>query len=167
MAFYEARDMDVLTKGIYRTQLNNPTAWTTRIMPHFRFAQRGLCDVACSVGEGIGAAAAVFHMTPGNDEAALRKWIEGLLHELHAMPDIVHAHFWTFSPGEPRSPTTELSLRAEPDRAMEWVIVVETQEFAAAEAMRTVVLGRNPMAHGATLVQPYPVYRLLFARDGA
>ena len=166
MAFYEARDMDVLTKGIYRTQLNNPTAWTTRIMPHFRFAQRALCDAAATVGEGVGAAAAVLHLTPGDDEAALRKWVEALLHELHALPDVVAARFWTFSPGEPSSPTTELSLRAEPDRPLDWVIVVETQEFAAAEAMRSVVLGRNPMAHGAAVVQPYPVYRLLYAHDG-
>ena len=50
MAFYEAASMDVLTQGPYRTQLDNPTAWTQRIMPHFRFAQRGLCDVAVSIG---------------------------------------------------------------------------------------------------------------------
>ncbi|MSP01956.1 MAG: hypothetical protein EXR07_13030 [Acetobacteraceae bacterium] len=154
MAFYEATSMDVLTKGAHRVQLNDPTNWTRRIMPHFRFAQRGQSDVAGTVGEGIGGAAAVVHLTPG-DEPRLRKWIvETLLHELHALPDVANVHFWTLSPGEPRSPTSELSLPAEPARAIEWVIVAETMEFAGAEAIQSAILGRNPKAHGAADVRP-------------
>jgi hypothetical protein len=165
MAFYEAGSMDVLTKGVYRDQLSNPTNWTQRVMPHFRFAQRGLCDVVGSVGEGIGGAATVVHLTPG-DEPRLRKWIvDTLLHEIHALPQVANVHFWALAPGEPRSPTTELSRRAEPDRPIEWVIVAETMEFAAAEAIQAAILGRNPKAHGAAAVRPYPSYRLLYALD--
>ena len=72
MAFYEAASMDVLTQGPYRTQLDNPTAWTQRIMPHFRFAQRGLCDVAASLGDGIGSAAAVAASDPERRAATAR-----------------------------------------------------------------------------------------------
>src|ERR1019366_10491028 len=74
MAFYEATSMHVLTHGPYRLQLDNPTAWTQRIMPHFRFMQRGLCDVGASVGDGMGGAAAVVHLTPV-DVPRLHKWI--------------------------------------------------------------------------------------------
>jgi hypothetical protein len=165
MAFYEAVSMDVLTKGAYRTQLNNPTGWTQRIMRHFRFAQRGLCDVVASVGEGIGGAAAVVHVTPG-DAPRLRKWIvETLLHELHALPQVTGAHLWALAPGEPRSPTSDLSARVEPDHPIEWVIVAETMEFAAAEAIASAILGRNPAAHGAAEVRPYPSYRLLYTLE--
>ncbi len=165
MAFYEAASMDVLTKGPYRMQLDNPSAWTQRIMPHFRFAQRGLCDVAASVGEGMGGAAAVVHFTPG-DAPRLRAWItETLLRETHALPDVAAAHLWTLAPGEPRSPTTALSQRAEPDHPIEWVVVVETMELAGAEAITEAILGRNPKAHGAAEVRPYPSYRLLYALD--
>jgi hypothetical protein len=165
MAFYEATSMDVLTHGPYRLQLDNPSAWTQRIMPHFRFMQRGLCDVAASLGEGMGGAAAVVHLTP-DDAPRLREWItETLLHELHALPDVAAAHFWTLAPGEPRSPTTSLSQRAEPEHPVAWVIVVETMELAGAIAMTDAILGRNPKAHGAAEVRPYPTYRLLYALD--
>jgi len=165
MAFYEAASMDVLTKGAYRQQLDNPTEWTRRIMPHFRFMQRGLCDVVSSVGEGTGGAAAVVHVTPV-DAPRLRAWItETLLHELHALPDVAAVHFWALAPGEPRSPTTSLSQRAEPDHPIEWVIVVETMEVAGANAISAAILGRNPRAHGAAEVRAYPGYRLLYVLD--
>lgn len=165
MAFYEAASMDVLTKGPYRTQLDNPTAWTQRIMPRFRFMQRGLCDVAASVGEGIGGAAAIIHLTPEH-APRLRRWIsETLLHEIHALPDVAAAHFWTLAPGEPRRPTTTLSQRAEPEHPLAWVIVVETMELAGANAIADAILGRNPKSHGAAAVHAYPGYRLLYVLD--
>jgi hypothetical protein len=96
----------------------------------------------------------------------LHKWItETLLHELHAMPDVAAAHFWTLAPGEPRSPTTALSQRAEPDHPVAWVIVVETMELAGAIAITDALLGRNPKSHGAGEVRAYPSYRLLYALD--
>jgi hypothetical protein len=163
MAFYEALSMDVLTRGTYRHQLDNPSAWTRRIMPRFSFAQRGLCDVAASVGEGMGAAAAVVHLTPG-DEPRLREWIAGtLLHELYARRDVAAAHLWTLAPGEPHSPTSALSQRAE--RPIAWVVVVETMDLAGATASTDAVLRRDPKAHGAIEVHPYPSYRLLYALD--
>jgi hypothetical protein len=166
MAFYEAASMAVLTRGAYRTQLANPTEWTRRVMARFRLARRGLCDVAGSVGEGIGGAAAVVHVAPG-DPARLRPWILGiLLHELHAMPLVAHAHLWTLAPGEPPSATADLNPPGAQDAPIAWVIVVETMEMAAAEAVTEAILGRNPVAHGAASVRPYPSYRLLYALDG-
>jgi hypothetical protein len=165
MAFYEAASMDVLTLGAYRTQLDNPTAWTQRIMPHFRFAQRGLCDVAASLGDGIGSAAAVVHLTP-RDAPQLRLWLtEKLLPELCARPHVVAAHLWTLAPGEPPSPTTALSQRAEPDRPISWVLVVETADTAGADAISATILVRDPRAHGAAQIAVCPTYRLLYEVD--
>jgi hypothetical protein len=164
-AFYEATTMDVLTAGAYREQLANPTAWTRRVMPHFRVMQRGLCDVAASLGDGVGGAAAVVHLTPG-DVPMLHGWTtETLLPELLAMPDVVAAHLWTLAPGEPRSATTSLSQRAEPEHPIAWVIVVETTELSAAEAITRSITDRDPESHGATNIQPYPSYRLLNLLD--
>ena len=165
MAFYEAMSIDVLTKGAYRVQLDNPTAWTQRIMPRFRLMRRGLCDVAGSVGEGMGGAAAVVNLTP-RDAPRLRQWItETLLHELHALPDVAAAHLWTLAPGEPRSPTTALSQRAEPERPVEWVVVVETMDLTGARVVTQAILDCDPNAHGAAEVHAYPGYRLLYGLD--
>jgi hypothetical protein len=167
MAFYEAETMDVLTQGAYRDQLANPTAWTRRIMPRFRFAQRGMCDVAVSLGDGIGGAAAVVHVTPGDDPEdapRLRAWIaDFLLPDLVALPNVAAAHLWTLAPGEPASPTTALSQNAEPEHPLAWIIVVETMEAAGAEAMSAAILVRDLAAHGAAEVRAYPSYRLLYA----
>jgi hypothetical protein len=165
MAFYEAASMDVLTQGPYREQLDNPTAWTQRIMPHFRFAQRGLCDVGASLGDGIGSAAAVMHLTP-SDAPQLRIWIiEKLLPELCTRPHVVAAHLWTVAPGEPVSPTTALSQQAEPDRLLAWVVVVETADTVTADAIAATILVRDPKAHGAAEIVACPTYRLLYAVD--
>jgi hypothetical protein len=165
MAFYEATTLGVLTAGPYREQLANPTDWTRRVMPHFRFMRRGLCDVAASLGDGIGGAAAVVHMTP-DDEPRLREWIAGtLLPETLTMPDVVAAHLWTLAPGEPRSATTALSQDAEPERPIAWVVVVETTGLSEAEAISRAILDRDPKSHGASDVQPYPSYRLLNILD--
>jgi hypothetical protein len=165
MAFYEAASMDVLTQGPYREQLDNPTAWTQRVMPDFRFAQRGLCDVAASLGDGIGSAAAVMHLTPA-DGQQLRTWIsEKLLPELCARPHVVAAHLWTLAPGEPVSPTAALSQRAEPNRPLAWVVVVETADVATADAIAAAILVRDPKVHGAAEIVACPTYRLLYAFD--
>jgi hypothetical protein len=163
MAFYEASSMDVLTTGVYREQLANPTAWTQRLMPRFRFMQRGLCDVAVSLGTGPANAAAVMHLTPA-DEPVLRAWItETLLPELRALPHVVATHLWTLAPGEPASPTTALSQRAEPDHPLAWVIVVETSDEDAAAAVSAAILIHDPKAHGAADIRACPSYRLLYA----
>ncbi len=165
MAFYEATSMTVLTEGAYRTQLDNPTEWTRRITTRFRFMQRGLCDVAGSVGDGMGGAAAVVHLTP-DDGPRLREWIIGtLLPELQALPGVAAAHLWILAPGEQRSPTTALSQRAEPDRKLAWAVIVETMELTDAHAATNAVLARDPKVHGAAEVNAYPVYRLLYALD--
>jgi hypothetical protein len=165
MAFYEAVSMDVLTKGAYRAQLENPTAWTQRLMPRFRFMRRGLCDVVTSVGDRLGGAAAIIHLTP-TDGPRLAEWItRTLLPELHALPEIVAAHLWTFAPGEPRSPTTALSQSAEPDQPLAWIICVESVAVADAATIVDVILQRDPTTHGAAEISADPVYRLLYALD--
>lgn len=165
MAFYEAASMDVLTKGPYREQLDNPTPWTQRLMPRFRFAQRGLCDVAASFGGAIGNAAAVVHMTP-DDAPQLRDWIiESLFHELQGISEVTGAHLWTLTPGEPVSSTTRLTETAAVAPPLAWVVVVETADVAVAEAMAATILVRDPRRHGAAEAYACPAYRLLYAVD--
>ena len=167
MAFYEAETMAVLTSGVYRMQLDNPTEWTRRVMPYFTFAQRGLCDVVASVGRGVGGAAVVVHVSPG-DQARLRGWIIAtLLPELLALPGVTAAHCWALAPGEPRSLTSGLSPHAGPEQAIEWVIVIEAMEVSTATTIRSAILSRVLIAHGAAEVRPYPVYRLLYTLEGS
>ena len=54
MALYEARSLDVLTAGAYRTQLDNPTEWTKRVTSRFTFMRWAICAVIADAGQGVG-----------------------------------------------------------------------------------------------------------------
>ena len=51
---YETRSTDVLSGAAYRDRLENPTAWTTDTVRHFRSVARALCHVEWTGGAGEG-----------------------------------------------------------------------------------------------------------------
>lgn len=167
MALYEAATLSVLTQGLYRWQLDNPTAWTKRVMPGFRVAQRGICDVIAAAGIGIGGVATVIHFSAAPDgDAALRAWMTKRVREAVGLKQVLGAHAWVGDTSEPKSPTTELALRAAPDNAVEYVLMIEASEYGWLDAARDAVLADDPRTHGASDVRPYPNYRLLFTLNG-
>ena len=85
MALYEASTLDVLTTGHYRWQLDHPTPWTSYVMPGFRVAQRGICDVLATAGDGIGGVATVIHFSA---EDRFRSWLEQRVAELPGMRQV-------------------------------------------------------------------------------
>jgi hypothetical protein len=86
MVLYEVESLETLASQPYLTRLNNPTPWTTRMMPHYRGMTRGLCAVLGRFGFGQGGAAALIRFTPEEARAALlHRW---LLEE--ALPTVPH-----------------------------------------------------------------------------
>jgi hypothetical protein len=65
MVLYEVQDLATLASDAYLARLNQPTPWTTKMMPHYRGMQRGLCAVAASAGLGSGHLALLTRFTPG------------------------------------------------------------------------------------------------------
>lgn len=54
---YEVADIGVLSSPAYLERLNNPTPWTTKIMPHYRGMRRSLCRLTSNLGANLGTAA--------------------------------------------------------------------------------------------------------------
>jgi hypothetical protein len=77
---YEVADIDVLSSAAYNERLNNPTAWTAMMMPHFRGMVRGFCHVESSHGTVLGTIglALRYAPAPGRDEE-LRHWLDHTL----------------------------------------------------------------------------------------
>jgi hypothetical protein len=76
MVLYEVESLGTLASEAYLARLNNPTPWTTRIMPHYRGMTRGLCSVLGSFGYGQGGAAALIKFAPEESQApALHRWL--------------------------------------------------------------------------------------------
>lgn len=94
MVLYEVEHLETLASQPYLTRLNNPTPWTTRMMPHYRGMTRGLCAVLGSFGFGQGGAAALIRFAPEEARAALlHRWLlEEALPAVPHMPGLGSAH---------------------------------------------------------------------------
>jgi hypothetical protein len=51
---YEVDRLETLESAAYLERLNHPTAWTSKMMPHYRGMSRALCSVEGSWGQGWG-----------------------------------------------------------------------------------------------------------------
>lgn len=51
---YEVVDLAVLTSRAYMDRLNQPSPWTTKMMPSYRGMRRGLCELVARSGHGLG-----------------------------------------------------------------------------------------------------------------
>jgi len=94
MVLYEVESVQTLASAAYLERLNNPTPWTTRMMPHYRGMKRGLCSVLGSFGFGQGGAAALIRFTPeATRAAALHRWLlEEALPAVPSTPGLGSAH---------------------------------------------------------------------------
>lgn len=133
---YEAESLDVLTGAHYTGRLNNPTPWTRRVAPQLRNNVRSLCNVALTLGAGIGGLAMTwrYDVAPGS-EAAQRGLVEAGLRGAAARQGIVGAHLCLGDLAASSMQTAEKKSR--PARALTpgWVVIVEgAGERAALEA---------------------------------
>src|SRR5206468_1210578 len=64
VVLYEVRELATLTSAAYLARLNDPSAWTSKMMPHYRQMTRGLCNVVGSFGAGAGNVAWVVRFKP-------------------------------------------------------------------------------------------------------
>src|SRR6187401_1071976 len=53
---YEAATFANITTGAYLDRLNDPTAWSRKMMPHHLNMVRSVCRLRASFGGGVGAA---------------------------------------------------------------------------------------------------------------
>lgn len=87
MVLYEVESLVTLASEDYVARLNNPTPWTTKMMPHYRGMNRGLCAVLGSFGFGQGGAAVLIRFTPERSRSEdLNRWL--LEEALRAVPQM-------------------------------------------------------------------------------
>jgi hypothetical protein len=94
MVVYEVESLGTLASEAYLARLNNPTPWTSRMMPHYRGMTRGLCAVRGSFGYGQGGAAALIRFAPDASRGAeLERWLlQEVLPAVPAMSGLGSAH---------------------------------------------------------------------------
>ena len=133
MVLYEVRSLETLASEAYLSRLNNPTPWTSRMMPHYRGMRRGLCGVLGSFGFGQGGAAALIRFRPEESRAeSLRRWLlEEALPALPHLPGLGSAHL--LQAAQAAAMTNEQRIRGA-DRGVDAAIVLSGYDPAAVGA---------------------------------
>jgi hypothetical protein len=167
---YEVRDLDVVTSPAYLERLNNPSAWTSRMMRSVKRLNRTPCRIAGSAGAGIGAQMATIRLTPDPAaESRLRHWLASTaLPEIARQPGIVGAHLLE-ADAVARGPNTrEQVLRGQRDEAANWVIVLEGFDRQAVREVPAALLSAEQLSrHGARLDGPAAAYQLVHIASAA
>lgn len=174
---YETADIHVLESGPYLERLNNPTAWTRRVLPYFRNGSRLAMRVTSSAGAGIGGLAGTISFGPGDSGAAeLRSWSVTLGDQLRAKypwftgwhlcesdDQVTQAKAGTEEARASR-PGPAAAGRPAPRRSQRWMVMVEATERAALEVAAELLAADSGLAAlGATAVGEFHIYRLMIA----
>lgn len=140
MVLYEVAGLDTLTSAPYLQRLNDPSAWTTRIMPSYRGMSRGLCTVTASFGLGLGGVCLLIRLEPGaSAEASLQAHlVDDVLPQLTARPGIGSAHLLQ---GAAAAPMTHEQRMRGADVAVDWALLVTGYEEDALAGLADGALG--------------------------
>ena len=150
---YEMQSFAVLSSPAYAERLNNPTPWSTRMMPHHSRMVRSQCRVLASAGGGVARHALTLRLSPasGRDEA-LRAHLAGLVQTLALRAGLTGAHLLRHET-PPIGPTQEQKIRGTADQVADWVLVVTgydqaTVAAAGANELAEATLAAQGAAHG-------------------
>lgn len=142
---YEVAGLDTLASPPYLERLNNPSAWTARMMPHYRGMRRGFCRVAFSRGPGLGTCGLLIHFSPDpGQETALRDWLVAQALPASAdRPGVASAHL--FEAALTPEMTREQRIRGK-DGGVDWVLLVTGHAEAAIEELAATALSPEALA---------------------
>ncbi len=160
LVLYEVEEVAVLSGAPYLARLNNPTPWTTRMMPNFRGMVRGFCGVTASAGDGLGhALVSVRYTAEPGAEPGLQQWLAGdVLPGLAARPGLASAHL--LAPAAQPPMTKEQGLRGK-DADMPLVLLATGYDAGALAAATGELLSDGELArHGAAAAPVRGGYRL-------
>ena len=162
---YEVESVDTIRSGAYLERLNNPTAWSTKMMPHFRNMTRSACRVRGSFGSGLGGALLTIRFSPdAGRENALLEWLtKSALRELAAKPGMAGAHVLQSVGLAGIAKTREQELRGG-DGSADWILLANGNDPATVELLSSSLLSeRALLQQGAASAQTNCAYLLAHA----
>jgi hypothetical protein len=160
---YELETYGTLTSLHYLERLNDPTPWSTKMMPHHRNMVRSQCLILETNGGGVAQFMLTLRFSPAVGQAeALHRNLRPLLTRLPARPGITGAHLLrTETPDAPA--TAEQKIRGG-DAVADWIVLVSGYDSAALEEVAAAELGATPLEQaGALSSTATSLYRLSYA----
>jgi hypothetical protein len=159
---YELETYGTLTSPHYLARLNDPTPWSTKMMPHHRNMVRSQCRILETNGGGVARFMLTLRFSPAVGQAdALHRNLGSLLARLPTSPGITGAHLLlTETPDAP--PTAEQKIRGG-DAAADWIILVSGYDPEALEKVAEAGLHATFLAQAGAMSSTAPsLYRLSY-----
>lgn len=171
LALYDTTSPAALSTKVYRNALENPSAWTRRIMPSFHNFTRSVFQIETRLGAGQGGVVATIRPTEDRPAPAdFGPWLaKTVLPKLVACAGVVSAEYLAAETKSPNDPdtgadrTTEGALRTTPDSIAPWAIIVSATEPALLRAALNTAAPRAALRKRAGGGLKTGLYRLLYA----
>lgn len=166
---YELASRETLAGPAYMERLNNPTPWSTTMMPRHTRMVRSLCDVTGSEGAGNGRYMLTVRLSPAEGrEAGLRGYLQSVLQVLAMQRGIAGAHLLEASALGQVAQTQEQRIRGG-DGTADWVFLVCGYDAPAMRGLLASHLSAGKLAsegaQGTQLTGLYGLSGTLSARE--
>jgi hypothetical protein len=160
---YELDTYGTLTSPHYLSRLNDPTPWSTKMMPHHRDMVRSQCRIHETYGGGLAQFMLTLRFSPMVGRAeALHKYLTPLLARLPLLPGITGGHLLRTE--TPNAPTTAEQMIRGGDAVADWIVLVSGYDSLALEKVAEAELsGRKLKQAGALPSSTIAIYHLSFA----
>jgi hypothetical protein len=133
LVIYEVERLETLSSQAYLQRLDNPSPWTSRMMPHYRGMKRGLCTVAGSCGSGMGHLGLLIRLMPAPDaQSSLRAKLADVMQEIPARRGLGSVHL--LEEALPAQMTAEQRMRGA-DAGLGWAMLVTGYGREALQAL--------------------------------
>jgi hypothetical protein len=162
LILYELAGAGIVDSPAYRERLNDPTPWTTRIMPHLGNFVRGGGAVTTRWGAGYGAAIAAV-MTAADTCAQEREALEAVAQQR----GVTAVRVLQTDMARTTVATNERKLRSG-DQSFEALLILEAFDAGTAlRAAQTLPSDLLNLSGQASTSHEIPVYAQIFSLDAA
>ena len=160
---YELDAYETLTSPHYLARLNDPTPWSTKMMPRHRNMVRSQCRVIESFGGGIARSIVTVRVSPAPGAAdALRQSLRNGLAKLATVSGITGGHLLQTHTPEADA-TEEQKIRGGADAIADWIVLLNGYDARAlADVVATQLSTASVAAAGAMPEQLASLYDLAF-----
>jgi hypothetical protein len=138
---YELAEQGTLASPAYLARLNDPTAWSRRLMPHHADMVRMQCEMVASRGGMVARHALTLRIAQAAADA-----LRTLVEELAGLPGLAGAHLLRHAPPAIAA-TEEQRIRGLADGAAELALVVCGYELATLREVRDARLAELAARH--------------------
>ena len=161
---YELEDYDTLVSPHYLARLNDPTPWSTKMMPHHRNMVRSQCRILASAGGGVPRFMLTLRFSPSPGQAdALERDVRPFLGALPTQPGVTGAHLLRTETPERAVATREQLIRGG-DAAADWIVLVGGYDTEALKQVMGPDLGSAALQRfGAIPTPTASIYSLSYS----